>query len=80
MIKGFFNSKKFIVFLVTVIVAAAVMFGVPEEQAIQFVEYLVKLAMAYMGGQGIADAGKYAGEAIARMREKSAALAAEEDA
>lgn len=67
MIKALFTSKKFVVFLTTALTAAAATFGgLPEEQAASFVDKLVAVAMAYLGGQGLADAGKYAGEAIAQ--------------
>lgn len=75
MLKQFLTSKKFIVFALTVIVSAAVMFGVPEEAALDFVDTLVKLAMVYMGSQGVADVGKYAGEALAETRKKREILA-----
>jgi hypothetical protein len=71
MVKQFITSKKFVVFALTVIVSAAVMFGIPEESALTFVDKLVQLAMVYMGSQGVADVGKYAGEAIAEMRNKN---------
>ena len=63
-ISGLFSSKKAIVYVVTVIVMAAIIFGgVDPDHASDFVDKLSKLAMAYLGGQGLADLGKYAGEA-----------------
>lgn len=63
-IVGLFSSKKAIVYVVTVGVIAAVIFGgFDPEQATDFVDKLSKLAMAYLGGQGLADLGKYAGDA-----------------
>ncbi len=63
-IAGLFGSKKAIVYVVTVGVMAAVMFGgVEAEHASDFIDKLSKLAMAYLGGQGLADLGKYAGAA-----------------
>lgn len=65
-ISGLISSKKAIVYVVTVGVMAGIIFGgVDPEQASGFVDKLTKLAMAYLGGQGLADLGKYAGEAYA---------------
>jgi len=58
------GSKKAIVFVLTALLMAAVIFGgVDTEAANEFTDKLYKLAMAYLGGQGLADLGKYAGEA-----------------
>lgn len=63
---GLLSSKKAVVYLVTVIVMAAVIFGgVDPAHAADFVEKLTMLSMAYLGGQGLADMGRYAGEAYA---------------
>lgn len=63
-IKEMSGSKKAIVFVVTVAFMAAVIFGgVETEAANDFTEKLYLLAMAYLGGQGLADLGRYAGEA-----------------
>ena len=63
-VSGLFSSKKAIVYVVTVGVMAAIIFGgIDPEHASEFVDKLSKLAMAYLGGQGLADLGKYAGEA-----------------
>lgn len=60
-----FSSKKFIVFLTTAVTAIVVsVTGMGEEQAGQLVDKIINLAMAYMGGQGLADAGKYFGGAL----------------
>ena len=64
-ITGLFKSKKAIVYLASVAVMAAIIFGVEPEHATEFVDKLVNLSMAYLGGQGLADLGKYAGEAYA---------------
>lgn len=65
-ITGLTQSKKAIVFLLTAIIMAAVMFAGLDPAAVSdFTDKLYKLAMAYLGGQGLADLGKYAGEAIA---------------
>ena len=65
-ISGLFSSKKAIVYVVTVGVMAGIIFGgVDPEHAADFVDKLSKLAMAYLGGQGLADLGKYAGQAYA---------------
>lgn len=65
-ISGLISSKKAIVYVVTVGVMAGIIFGgVDPEQATDFVDKLSKLAMAYLGGQGLSDLGKYAGEAYA---------------
>ena len=65
-ISGLFSSKKAIVYVVTVLVMAGIIFGgVDPEHAADFVDKLSNLAMAYLGGQGLADLGKYAGEAYA---------------
>lgn len=62
--KDMSGSKKAIVFALTAILMAAVIFGgVETEAANHFTDKLYKLAMAYLGGQGLADLGKYAGEA-----------------
>jgi hypothetical protein len=62
-IQSLFGSKKAVVFMTTVIIMAAVTFGIDPEHAAEFVDKLTALAMAYLGGQGLADLGKYAGEA-----------------
>lgn len=63
-LKEMSGSKKAIVFVVTVAFMAAVIFGgVETEAANDFTEKLYLLAMAYLGGQGLADLGRYAGEA-----------------
>jgi len=63
-LKEMSGSKKAIVFVVTVAFMAAVIFGGVETQAANdFTEKLYLLAMAYLGGQGLADLGRYAGEA-----------------
>ena len=68
-IAGMFSSKKFLVFISTTLVTTLVVFGgLPEEQATEYVDKLIKLAMAYMGGQGVADAGKYFGAAMGKAR------------
>ncbi len=65
-ISGLFSSKKAIVYVVTVGVMAGIIFGgVDPDHAADFVDKLSKLAMAYLGGQGLADLGKYAGQAYA---------------
>ena len=64
-LQSLFESKKAVVFMTTVIIMAAVMFGINPEHAADFVDKLSALAMAYLGGQGLADLGKYAGEAYA---------------
>lgn len=65
-IKDLAGSKKAIVFFVTVVAMAAIIFGgVDPEHGSEFIDKLVNLAMAYLGGQGLADLGKYAGEAYA---------------
>ena len=62
--KDLAGSKKAIVFFITVVAMAAIIFGgVDPEHGSDFIDKLVKLAMAYLGGQGLADLGKYAGEA-----------------
>jgi len=62
--KDMSGSKKAIVFALTAILMAAVIFGgVETEAANHFTDKLYKLAMAYLGGQGLADLGRYAGEA-----------------
>lgn len=62
--KDMSGSKKAIVFVLTAILMAAVIFGgIETEAANHFTDKLYKLAMAYLGGQGLADLGKYAGEA-----------------
>lgn len=62
--KDMSGSKKAIVFALTAILMAAVIFGgIETEAANHFTDKLYKLAMAYLGGQGLADLGKYAGEA-----------------
>jgi len=66
MIKDLATSKKALIYLVTVATIAAIVFGgIDPEHASDFVDKLTALAMAYLGGQGLADLGKYAGEAIA---------------
>lgn len=62
-IQSLFESKKAVVFMTTVIIMAAVTFGIDPAHAAEFVDKLTALAMAYLGGQGLADLGKYAGEA-----------------
>ena len=63
-IKDLAGSKKAIVFFITVAAMTATTFGgVEPERATDFIDKLVMLAMAYLGGQGLADLGKYAGEA-----------------
>lgn len=65
-IKDLVGSKKAIVFFVTVAAMSAITFGgVDATQATDFVDKLTMLAMAYLGGQGLADLGRYAGEAYA---------------
>ncbi len=65
-ISGLLSSKKAIVYIVTVAVMAAVMFGgVDPEHASDFIDSLTDLAMAYLGGQGLADLGRHAGAAYA---------------
>ena len=65
-LKDLTHSKKAIVYVVTAAVMAAVVFGGIEPAAADsFLDKLYKLAMAYLGGQGLADLGKYAGEAYA---------------
>lgn len=65
-IAGLFSSKKAIVYVVTVLVMAGIIFGgVDPDHASDFIDKLGGLAMAYLGGQGLADLGKYAGEAYA---------------
>lgn len=65
-VSGLFSSKKAIVYVVTVIVMGAIIFGgVDPEHASEFVDKLSNLAMAYLGGQGLSDLGKYAGQAYA---------------
>lgn len=69
-IAGLFSSKKAIVYVVTVGVIAGIIFGgFDPEQTTNFVDKLSKLAMAYLGGQGLADLGKYAGEAYSAGKE-----------
>ena len=63
-IKDLTQSKKAIVYLFTAAVMAAVLFGgVDPDAAESFLDKLYKLAMAYLGGQGLADLGRYAGDA-----------------
>jgi len=63
-ISGLLSSKKAIIYVVTVGTMAAIMFGgVDPEHASEFIDSLTNLAMAYLGGQGLADLGKYAGNA-----------------
>jgi hypothetical protein len=65
-IKSLSQSKKAVVYLATAAVMAAVLFsGVDPVAAESFLDKLYKLAMAYLGGQGLADLGKYAGDAYA---------------
>ena len=65
-ISGLLSSKKAIVYVVTVLVMAGIIFGgVDPDHAADFVDKLSKLAMAYLGGQGLSDLGRYAGEAYA---------------
>jgi len=64
------GSKKAVVFLLTTALLALATFGGFEPAAVEkFVDSLYVLAVAYLGGQSIADLGKYAGDAIARGRE-----------
>jgi hypothetical protein len=64
-IKSMLSSKKFLVFLTTVITAIVVaVTGLGDEQAAHLVDEIISLAMAYMGGQGLADAGKYFGQGL----------------
>ena len=73
MIKAFKDlsgSKKAVVYVFTALLMAAVLFGgVDPEAANSFTDKLYKLAMAYLGGQGLADLGKYAGEAYGAGKE-----------
>ena len=63
-LKDLSQSKKAIVYVITAAVMAAVLFsGVEPAAAESFLDKLYKLAMAYLGGQGLADLGRYAGEA-----------------
>lgn len=65
-VTGLAQSKKAVVFLLTAALMAAVMFGGFDPAAVgDFTDKLYKLAMAYLGGQGLADLGRYAGEAYA---------------
>jgi hypothetical protein len=65
LLRSMFSSKKFIVFLATTATAIVVaVTGLGEDQAAQLVDKIINLAMAYMGGQGLADAGKYFGSAL----------------
>jgi hypothetical protein len=65
LIKSMLSSKKFIVFLATVLTAIIVATtGLGEAEAANLVDKIINLAMAYMGGQGLADAGKYLGHAM----------------
>lgn len=60
------RSKKALVFLITALATAAVTFsGIDPALAADFTDKLYLLAMAYLGGQGLADLGKYAGQAYA---------------
>lgn len=65
-LKELTQSKKAIVYVVTAAVMAVVMFaGLDPVAVADFTDKLYMLAMAYLGGQGLADLGKYAGEAYA---------------
>lgn len=71
-VKAMFASKKFLVFLTTTLTAIIVaVTGLGEDQAANLVDKIVNLAMAYMGGQGLADLGKYAGEAMSKKSESA---------
>jgi len=64
--KGLIRSKKAIVYAVAVVAMTAVVFGGLDPQlAHEFVDKLTLLTMAYLGGQGAADLGKYLGDAWA---------------
>jgi len=65
-LKDLGQSKKAIVYVITAVVMAGVLFsGIDPDAAESFLDKLYKLAMAYLGGQGLADLGRYAGEAYA---------------
>lgn len=65
-IKELVSSKKALIYVTTVGTIAAIIFGgIDPEHASDFIDKLTALAMAYLGGQGLADLGKYAGEAYA---------------
>ena len=65
-IKDLTQSKKAWVYLVAVVVMTGVVFGdLDPVLAHEFVDKMTALTMAYLGGQGAADLGKYLGEAWA---------------
>lgn len=77
-LKSMLSSKKFVVFLATTATAIVVAItGLGEDQAAHIVDKIINLAMAYMGGQGLADAGKYFGQGLNGHGPKVAAAAAQ---
>ena len=65
-LRGLTRSKKAWVYVLAVVVMTVVVFGdLDPTLAHEFVDKLTALTMAYLGGQGAADLGKYLGEAWA---------------
>ena len=58
-IPGLLSSKKAVVYITAIIAIAAIIFGgVDPQLAPAYIEKLSDLTMAYLGAQGLADAGR----------------------